>query len=156
MLNIYNLNQAPAYLGKLAQWHHKQWSYLYENETIEKRIENMQPYLNANFIPTTYIAIENELLGSASIIKSDMETKPQYTPWLASVYVDPPHRKKGIGTQLVKHVMQQASQHGINHMYLFTPDQQAFYQSLGWTLVEKTHYHGENVSIMSVKLVEQN
>lgn len=148
MLKILPLNQAPEHLLTLAQWHHQQWSYLYPDETFNDRVRRMQAYLNASFIPSTFVAIDSSVIGSAAIIESDMETRPQLSPWLASVYVTPDNRRHGIGSKLVNHVIKQAGQNNIPKLFLFTPDQQSFYQRLGWEEYETTSYHGETVTIM--------
>ncbi|NOU13132.1 MAG: GNAT family N-acetyltransferase, partial [Methylococcaceae bacterium] len=80
------------------------------------------------------------------------DTRPELTPWLASVFVAPKHRNNGVGSQLVKNVMQQAKEAGINELYLFTPDRETFYQKLGWSVLAKEDYRGHAVTVMSVKL----
>ena len=71
---------------------------------------------------------------------------------LASVYVDPPHRDKGVGSQLVQHVMTEARQLGFAEMYLFTPDREQFYTRLGWRVHERTTFRGVDVVIMALDL----
>lgn len=152
MLKIFNLKDAPQHLEMLAQWHHEQWSNLNPGETLEQRILRMQPYLHYGLIPTTFIAVEDQLLGSAALVENDMETKPQLSPWLASVFVAPPYRHKGIGSQLVSYAMSQAKSGGIRTLYLFTPDMEKFYYKLGWRLISHEKYQGHDVSIMAVDL----
>jgi GNAT superfamily N-acetyltransferase len=148
MLKILPLARVPEHLVTLAQWHHRQWSYLYPDESFDDRLRRMQPHLHASFIPGTYVAIDSSPVGSASIIENDMETRPELTPWLASVYVKPDFRHRGIGRQLVNHIEKLAGEHNIRQLFLFTPDQQAFYQRLGWDTYDNTTYHDENVTIM--------
>jgi len=152
MIKILNLKEAPEHLATLAQWHHEQWSYLNPGESIDQRIKRMQVYLNDHLIPSTFIAEEHELLGSAALVKHDMETRQHLTPWLASVYVAPSHRYRGIGTRLVFYVMSQAKLAGLDTLYLFTPDKASFYHKLGWRLVCHEQYHGHNVTVMQAKL----
>ena len=112
----------------------------------------MQAYLNNDFIPSTFIATDNQLLGSAAIVKNDMETKPQLSPWLASVYVAPQYRNKGIGAKLVQHSMTMAQSNNIDKLYLLTPGQKSFYEKLGWHIVSEEMYHGYRVTVMQVTL----
>lgn len=149
-MDILNLNEEPGQLPVLAKWHHYEWSYLNPGESIEDRIARMQSNLNNELIPSTFIAKNNELLGSAALVAHDMETRLDLSPWLASVFVAPPYRGQGTGTKLVRHVMQQANLAGIKQLYLFTPDKQYFYQKLGWDVLRKEKYHGHEVSIMSI------
>lgn len=117
-----------------------------------QRIEKMKSHLTPQFVPTTFIAVNDELLGSAAVIEHDMDTRMELTPWLASVYVTPEFRKQGIGSKLVLHVMEKAKENNIDKLYLFTPDREAFYARLDWTTIEKTNYHGYDVTIMYVDL----
>jgi N-acetylglutamate synthase-like GNAT family acetyltransferase len=105
-------------------------------------------------VPSTFIAKTTELLGSAAIVENDMDTKPELTPWLASVFVAPEYRNQGIGSQLVKHVMQKAKQAGIKAIYLFTPDQTIFYQKLGWEVISTEEYREHSVTVMRVRLAD--
>ena len=151
-MKIFNLKQKPEYLEKLAIWHQQEWSCLNPGQTLQDRILNMQAYLNNEFIPTTYIAVENELMGSAAIIECDMDDRKALSPWLASVYVAPEYRRQGVGEKLVKEVMRQAREHGYKKLYLYTPDQTLFYKKFRWEVVEQVVHHGQNVTVMSADL----
>lgn len=152
-MNILNLKEEPRHLSVLAQWHHKQWAYLNPEASLEKRIARMRACLNDALIPGIFIAKEGEqLLGSAAIVEHDMDTHRELTPWLASVFVAPAYRRRGVGTALVRHVMQQAQAAGIPVLYLFTPDQEAFYRKLGWQTLGRESYRGHDVTIMQLQL----
>jgi N-acetylglutamate synthase-like GNAT family acetyltransferase len=154
MTTLLNLKDHTQHLEQLALWHHQQWSYLNPDESLHQRMLRMQCCLNDELIPSTFIAADRELLGSAALVVNDMETNPQLSPWLASVYVAPQHRKKGIGTQLVLHAMAQAKHGGINTLYLFTPDMAPFYRNLGWRTLSNEIYHGHKVTVMHAVLPE--
>ncbi|MCQ8119983.1 GNAT family N-acetyltransferase [Methylomonas rosea] len=152
-LNIINLSQEPHQIPTLAQWHHAEWADLNPGQTLEHRIDRMQAYLSSKLIPSTFICKhEDQLAGSAAIIESDMDTHPELTPWLASVYVAPEFRRKGIGAKLVKHVMLQAKTAGVAKLYLFTPDRADFYAKLGWVAIAEEVYRDHRVTAMSVSL----
>jgi GNAT superfamily N-acetyltransferase len=152
MIKIINLKDEPENLLTLAKWHQDEWSYLNPGEDLVTRISRMQPFLNEDFIPSTFIARDKVLLGSAAIVLRDLKTEPQLTPWLASVYVRPDVRRQGIGRQLVLHVMEQARNEGIACLYLYTPDQEYFYIKLGWSTIDKRKHQGYDVTIMAVNL----
>ena len=98
----------------------------------------------------TLIALDSENpLGSACLLENDMPDRAQYSPWLASLYVDPAHRKQGLATRLISDIIKQAQLLGLNCIYLFTPDQAEFYAKRGWKTIEQRQYHGVNVDIMS-------
>ncbi|MBI3897153.1 MAG: GNAT family N-acetyltransferase [Gammaproteobacteria bacterium] len=150
-MQILNLKDEPQHLPMLGAWHHSQWSYLNPQGSLEQRFEKMKLHLDAELIPSTFIAKDGMLLGSASIIAQDMDTKSELTPWLASVFVTPEHRNRGTGDELVKHVMQRAKEAKVETLYLFTPDREAFYQKLEWRLFSKENYRGHWVTVMHVK-----
>ena len=152
MFSIINLKEQSQHIDTIAQWHHKEWSHFNPQENIAQRIQRMQTYLNDKFVPTTFLAIDGELLGSAAIVDNDMTTRPELSPWLASVYVAAQHRNNGVGGKLVNHVVEQAKFKNINKLYLMTPDKKNFYQALGWKSIDEARYHGFNVTIMELSL----
>lgn len=150
---ILNLSEEPEHIPTLAQWHHTEWANLNPGGTLEKRIEKMQGYLGGDLVPSTFIyKYQGQLAGSAAIVESDMDTWPELTPWLASVYVAPEFRRQGIGSRLVRHVMLKARDAGVDKLYLFTPDRADFYRKLGWTKVAAELYRGHEVTVMQVCL----
>jgi N-acetylglutamate synthase-like GNAT family acetyltransferase len=152
-MQILNLKAEPEHLKTLAEWHHNEWAYLNPTGSLSDRIRKMSEYLNDEFIPSTLIAKERgELIGSAALIESDMDSHKELTPWLASVFVKPSHRGKGVGSLLVKHVMDVAKENGMKELYLFTPSEEHFYKQLGWDRFAKEDYRGSLVTIMSTKL----
>ncbi|HDZ08002.1 GNAT family N-acetyltransferase [Pseudohongiella sp.] len=150
-MQISSLKDKPHHLLPLAKWHHAEWSYLNPARTLDERIEEMREDLEGKAIPTTFVAENNdELLGSACILADDMSSHPELSPWLASVYVAEQHRHKGIGSVLVKRVMQHAQASGVKRLYLYTPDQARLYAKLGWQVHSEELYNGTPVTIMSI------
>jgi GNAT superfamily N-acetyltransferase len=148
---ILNLKDKPEHLLPLAQWHHAEWSYLNPLRSFDQRVQEMQEDLEGKVIPTTFVAEDaGELLGSACILADVMSSHPELTPWLASVYVNEIHRGKGIGSTLVKRVMQHAQENGVKRLYLYTPDQEQMYARLGWQLYSREPYNGTPVTIMAI------
>lgn len=155
-MQIVNLKEIPETIPLIAKWHHDEWAYLNPQSTLKNRIKKYHEYLGQVFIPSTYVAFEkDDIMGSASIVKSDMKTRMEYSPWLASVYVHPEHRNKRIGTKLVSHVMAMAKKNDCETLYLFTPDKENFYKRLGWSTIHRESYSNANVFVMSIKLREK-
>jgi len=147
---ILDLREVPDFLPTLAQWHQHEWSYLNPGEDLRGRIARMQQYLGAGFVPSTYVAIGRQLLGSAAIVAHDMELHQEWTPWLASVFVAPAFRRQGIAQALIAHVISEAARHGFDRIYLFTPNHADYYGRLGWERMEALEYRGADVTIMSI------
>jgi len=155
VFRIEYLADHPSFLPSLAQWHHAQWSYLDVGVSLEQRLAALQKHGKAQ-VPTTVIALSgSRLLGSASLIAHDMDTYPELSPWLASVYVAPEYRRRGIGSALVQRIVAQARALGFEHLYLFTPDKEHFYARLGWSVLERTMYRGYAQVVMVLHLTGQ-
>jgi GNAT superfamily N-acetyltransferase len=153
-VKIEYLSDRPEFLATLAQWHYQEWSALRPGDSVEARIVRLQGWCGRGQIPLTVIALsDNGLLGSASLIEHDMDDRLELTPWLAGVFVAPEHRRRGIGTALVRRVMAEAMELQVSKLYLYTVDSPGFYDGLGWSLAEKTCYRGKEVSIMSFTTV---
>lgn len=150
-MHIVDLSTAPQHIPSLAAWHHEQWSYLNPDKTVEERIDELREHLGDQQVPRTFIALDDQqLMGSASLIEDDMDTHPEFTPWLASVFVSPLHRKQGVGAALVRRVMTAAEESGITTLSLFTPDQEHFYRQLGWHTIARELYASAEVVIMQI------
>jgi N-acetylglutamate synthase-like GNAT family acetyltransferase len=54
-------------------------------------------------VPRFYVAIENEkIIGTFAILRNDINSRQDLTPWLACVYVDPAFRGRGLGGQFLQ------------------------------------------------------
>lgn len=139
-------------LPVLAGWHHGEWGYLHLGDTAEKRAERMKAHLGVKQVPTTFVALaDGEPVGSASLVGYDMEGREDLTPWLASVYVVPEYRRRGVASALVKRVVEEARTLDIETLYLFTWERERLYTRLGWSVLERTEYKREQIVIMSIK-----
>ena len=148
-MKIVNIADVLHHAPTLARWHHDTWHHFSPDKSLKQRIQNLAKS-RPRQIPATYVVVEGDrALGSASLVKSDLSTRPELTPWLASVYVDEQHRKCGIGTAAVQRVMEEARALGVEKLYLITPDQQSFYARMGWKKLEDVHYRDEEVTIMT-------
>ncbi len=89
-------------------------------------------------IPTSLVAHDGEqFLGTVSLIACDEETRPQYTPWIAALWVEPERRCRGIGAALVNKASELAFRTGAQRVYLLTRERRlSFYEGLGWQVLE--------------------
>ena len=81
----------------------------------------------------------------------DLEGDPR-NPWLASVFVPPEHRGKGIASALVRTVEEAAKRLGYERLYLFTESATSLYAGLGWQALEQCDYRGERIQVMDKSL----
>ncbi len=149
-LRIEYLADRPDCVRVLANWFHDQWGYLSPERNLDDRIEQLRKQTNRTQIPVTFVAFDgDDPVGSASLVESDMDTRPDLSPWLANVYVAISHRNRGIGAKLVNRVLDEADSYGFTTIYLWTPDKKSFYEKRGWTVMETTIYRNEHATVMS-------
>ncbi|MCG7599383.1 GNAT family N-acetyltransferase [Halomonas sp. McH1-25] len=138
------------HLETVVTWQHESWGHLNPSLTFDARYDEVCGECGPGGVPRVFVALhEGQPIGTASLIESDMTTRPQLTPWLASVFVPPEWRGQGIASRLVRRVEEEARWAGIERFYLYTPDQQALYARLGWQAYESLTYRGEAVTVMT-------
>ena len=149
-MQIELLADRPEFIPTLADWHFHEWACLRPGDSVGNRVRILHERSGRRELPITFVASSDaELLGSAMLIHHEMDTRPDYTPWLAGVFVAPAHRQRGIGSALTQHVIHTAETLGFPTVYLFTPSAEHFFSRLGWSIVEHTRYRETDVTIMS-------
>jgi N-acetylglutamate synthase-like GNAT family acetyltransferase len=153
-MNIAYLTDHKEVIPILAQWFYKEWAYLHPERTLADVERLIRERANIDRIPVALVAFEGqELLGTVCLKVHDMDTRLDLTPWLAGLYVSAPRRRQGIGSTLVSAIEKKAYELGIERLYLYTPESEAFYSKLGWQLKERTKYHGYSVTLMQKQIV---
>jgi len=145
-----HIADCPKHITQLATWFQDEWRHYNPECSVQSRSEELKAKIDKNKLPLTMVATANgEILGTYSLDLSDLAIRPNLSPWLASVFVNPKYRKQGIGTLLVKESLRQAYSLGIGTFYLFTKRQQApWYTSMGWQTIEELFCYGEDIIIM--------
>ncbi|WBA82763.1 GNAT family N-acetyltransferase [Endozoicomonas sp. GU-1] len=149
-MKIVNLQDLPSCIETVARWHYREWGALYPGSALSDFRKDMEASLLTDLIPQTWVLAEGgRVWGSVSILKEDLPNYPEFSPWLANVYVEPSKRGHGYGQQLVKEAMGYARQQNLGPLFLYTPDQVNFYEQLGWRTFHEDIYHGKTIFLMS-------
>ncbi len=136
----------------VARWHHETWGSI-TGRSVEIRAEEMNSHRESRSIPLTRVGwVDGTPVGTAALDAHDMSTHMVLTPWLASVYVEPEYRRRGIGEQLCRAVVEDAHRLGVETLYLFTPDKMDYYAAMGWRALFRESYRGEDVTVMELGL----
>ncbi len=151
-MRIVDLADQPWHIPRLSRWHHREWTHLYPQEDVADFARELGACLGDQLVPSTFIALDGALLGSASLLAADMLTHPELSPWVASVYVRRAARDSGVGSALIRHIMQLAARERLGTLYLFTPDRVEFYRRLDWVELSRESYQGVPVTLMQVGL----
>lgn len=95
--------------------------------------------LAASPIPFALVAHDGpRFFGTASVIARDLDAYPDYTPWVAAVWVEPAHREQQIGRALVARAVADSFALGIPRIYLCAPPpRRNFYLRQGWQVIHE-------------------
>ncbi len=123
-MEIVPLADHPAAIPTVARWHVAEWGHYSASRTVKSTEERLRRHTASDAIPITMIALEGgAAVGSAALVWNDMKTRPEIHPWLADVVVDPAWRRRGIGSKLVRRLVEKARELEVGTLYLYTPDQ---------------------------------
>lgn len=136
-LMISDLRQRPEFFDTVADRIWRAW-WQPNGVPLDYIVGRLQENLVAGPIPRAFVAhVDGMFAGTASLIASDLDERPHYTPWIAAVWVEPAFRSRGIGRQLVDHALHYAFGLGIPRVYLTArPARRSYYEALGWTPTE--------------------
>src|SRR3712207_2472147 len=117
-MTIGDLRTAPHFLGTMADriWH----AFWQDSGRPPSYIHELaSEALGSQGIPFALVAHDAErFLGTISVITSDMGERPDLTPWIAALWVEPEARTLGLGTELLQHATSAAFELGIAQLYL--------------------------------------
>ncbi len=134
----------------VARWIWDEWRHLLAQQTLEEFAAWFRGSERGCGLPTTIVLLINDApVGTVSLECDDMDIRPDLTPWLASLFVAPAHRRRGLGRALVHAAEEEARSLAIEKLFLYTPGQEEFYAALGWQRVEACRYRGAPVTIMA-------
>ena len=151
-VSIVHLGERPDHLATVAGWLHGEWGHL-PGASLEKRVRELEGQLRRGAVPCALVALDGSSpVGAASLVASDMRSHPEWSPWLAAVYVAPDARGRGIGSALSLRVAEEAAALGFRRLYLFTPTQQRLYARLGWREIGRELYNTREVTVMVLEL----
>ena len=100
-------------------------------------------------MPRTYVLLVGDHpVGTASLVAHDLEERPDLTPWLAGVVVDPPARGQGYAAHLIAAVEAAARAAGIPRLWLYTRAAERIYARAGWRTVATVEHGGKPFALM--------
>ncbi len=131
------LRDHPWHVDALAAAHVEAFGALLPDWTLAQAADELRSHTRACAIPSTLLALDEQgdWLGSVSLLQEDHEHIRQYSPWLASLYVRPQARGRGLGKALLAHLAQRCVAEGLARLEWSVLDWNApaigFYDSLG-------------------------
>jgi predicted N-acetyltransferase YhbS len=133
-----DLRDVPQFFDVVAD---RIWSAWWQRHGVGR--DYIVARLRENFagpgLPVALVAhADGRFLGTASVIASDFDERPDYTPWVAAVWVEPEARGGGLGARLVEAAAQVAFRAGHEAVYLTAAEgRRGYYLGLGWREIEQ-------------------
>lgn len=87
-------------------------------------------------------------VGTAVLVRRDLDARPDLTPWLAGVFVLPAFRGRGHAAALVRRAEAFALSAAVPAMWLYTSKAEPFYARLDWDRVGIEQEKGHDVVLM--------
>lgn len=136
-IDIVSTFDRPDLAPLTARW---RWEAFYADDgtPLEAVVEHaVRMAADPQLMPQTLVLLEDGVpVGTASLTAHDMDDRPDLTPWLAGLYVQPASRGRGHAVRLVAAVERLAAEAGIAVLWLFTQSAAGLYDRLGWTTAE--------------------
>lgn len=139
-------------VDELAELLHQEWGAFAQwsnRDAISRRLAERSEPGHHRGIVLLALSPQRQILGTASLTLYELADKPERQYWLSEVFTHPQHRGQGIARSLIARCIEHGRSQGIDELYLYTPDQQALYQKLGWHPLEQRRVAGETVTVMS-------
>lgn len=149
---IDHLPRHPELVSTVAHWIYQafidpdQWSF--------DAIVQLFATRSMHSLPMTWIALDQGIcVGTVSLFTNDLKTRPQLSPWLAALYVQPEHRSRGVAAHLISSVISECRLLGYTKLYLRTEHTAEYYRQRGWNFVEMTHdLNGQETAVFNYEI----
>jgi predicted GNAT family acetyltransferase len=146
-LNIVALTDRPELAPAIAGWLLDE----FRHALSPSHDEQMAKLLAQKASEETFVLFEDNVpVGTASLVMNDLPSRPDLTPWLASVLVRPQFRGRGYSAPLVKHVEATAAASAAI-LWLYTWTAEPVYARLGWERVGLERDTDRNIEVVLMK-----
>jgi N-acetylglutamate synthase-like GNAT family acetyltransferase len=151
-----NHSQAIPALGAI--WHEVLGKIWVPDVSVEKVIERFKAQLNETGLPMTFVAFDGtKPVGMCSLREND-GIRPDLTPWLGSLVIDPQYQNQAIGKRLIDVTKKNAKELGFEKLYLFAFDETLpdYYADLGWHKMGMDVFNNHPVTVMEYALFDKD
>jgi N-acetylglutamate synthase-like GNAT family acetyltransferase len=133
MFPIFNIRDKKELFDETVDYFWKQWgaesNYHFYKDCMEQSCKT------DNDVPRFFIAMDNNrIIGSYALLRSDLNSRQDLTPWFACLYVEPDYRGKNIGSLLQKHALEKAKERGYQKLFLCT-ELTEYYEKTDWKYI---------------------
>jgi len=159
-IGITPLDQKPEYAAILAHWSYLEW-YMARDIDFDNNLKAYQKRAEGGAIPCSFVATSDTMpVGMVSLKENDLWSRKDLNPWLASLFVIPEFRNRGVAEILVNRVVEKAGELSLKRIYLFlgpaeVHDLEAYYSSRGWEFFDNAvDNDGKNTKIFCYNVLK--
>jgi predicted N-acetyltransferase YhbS len=135
--SISNLRARPEFFPTVAN---RVWDFTWKAKGVPLAdVEaGLGELISNDTFPFAMVAHDGErYVGSALAIVSDVDERPEYTPWVAAVWVDPEYRGHNVGRSLVSSAAGRLLQNFQTIYLCAVAARHDFYARQGWVPIEQ-------------------
>ena len=154
MIKVDLLKKHPHTIPALANIWHDVLGKIWMPEIGIEEIESLYYEEPNRGMPLTYIALDGEIPVGSCTLELNGGIRPDLSPWIGDLVVNPDYQKQGIGKMLLEIAVKKAKELGFEKLYLFAfdPTIPAYYQRLGWKKIGMDEFKSHPVTVMEVEL----
>lgn len=133
VIEIKNLAKRKDLVKQIATWLWDEWGSMHNYNFFEALVKNC---LREDDLPQLFGAFtDGELIGTVALIRNDLMSRQDLTPWLSGLYIAPAFRGRGVGALLLDYVVKKAEELGYPAVYLGSLHI-GYYENKGWSFLE--------------------
>ena len=130
-LQVKHLHDVPWHAPAVAEMIHREFWTDKPGATAAGMQARLARADHPDRLPLSLVALHGgQPLGVVNLVNDDDENRPQWKPWLAGMVVHKAWRGRGVGSVLVRELLEHARRLAVPRVYLGT-DGPGFYTRLG-------------------------
>jgi GNAT superfamily N-acetyltransferase len=147
-LAVTTIAASPHLAEPVARWLWEEWGRK-KGRPFERILARVSSRTARNGLEQCVVLLDDATpAATASLVAEDADSRPDLSPWLASVFVAPAARGRGYGRVVVTAVESAAREAAIPTLWLFTDSAAGLYASLGWRDAGLLEENGKTYALM--------
>lgn len=154
-ITIKPLTHCKEHIPTLAKlWYEEISRHWVPDASIDKAQQRLVEHSNTNKLPLAIVALNNDQPVGMACLRITDGIRPNISPWLGSLVVDPVYRGNKIGEQLITEIKQLSRIYDFKtlHLLAFDPTIPNWYARLGWEMDGKDRLLSHEVTCMKISL----
>ena len=147
MNRIVRLDECPQQMQLAADWFSRHW----QNDSALYFASMRESLQRKDGVPRWWIVTEEDsIIAGAGVIANDFHQRPDLTPNVCALFVEPAWRGRGLARRLLETIRQDCAEAGIARLYLIS-DHVGFYEKCGWQFLRKVQENdGHWISMFTI------